>query len=118
MTGEIAKTSNKFGDQPTLAIRQVAPADWDTHYKKAAKHQLVRQQTAGAQRVESRALELVWSSGFSYWLDSCHWQRDRVEWRFLNDSYMYYALCSSLPFSYHLLNQNDQLTSRYKFILY
>ena len=34
MTSEIDKTSNEFGDKPTLANRPVAPADWDTHYKR------------------------------------------------------------------------------------
>ena len=34
MTGEIDKTSNEFGDQPTAAIRQATTADWDTHYKR------------------------------------------------------------------------------------
>ena len=35
MTELIAKmTSNEYGDQPTATVRQMAAADWDTHYKR------------------------------------------------------------------------------------
>ena len=62
---------NNIGNQLAADNRQVATADWDTHYKRQeSTNWLDNRLQEVARRPKSETLETVWSGSSFYWQDS------------------------------------------------